>query len=604
MDDARPATHRSFLEVAIAVGFVFVAIALWIARANPATSYESSVYAGTPRVVWLGFAVGLAIAVGVALTCRGRHQGYGIALGGTVVTAIVALPSIRNYRFSGMGDAMTHLGWSRDVTTGDLLPHELFYPAVHSMASVFHYLGGVPIERALLITLVVVFVPFVIFVPLAVRLISGEPLAIGAGAVVTWMVLPINNIATHLGIHTNSNALFLVPAALFAILAYLRRPAGPDRLPLGLSPYSVLVYVLGIGLLLLHPQQMINVVVVVGTIAGLQTLLRVRHSEHSIAAHPPMYTHAVVLGTLFTVWVTTRERFRTAVVGLVDGLLTDEVGAGAEVDQREASLGEIGGSLFELGTVLFLEAAVIGLLAGGFVLASWIGWTRLDEEQLAIVTYLGVALVPLGVILGFYFIGTPTMAFRQIGFIFALVTILAGVALAHAGGSLVGVLGPAGGTSVLAVGLGVLLVFGLLTLFASPLFFSPGQHVSEEKLSGYDASFEHAAEDRPHVGLGFDPYRFDHGLYGAERDDALSGATLASGEVDPEPFNEGAYGDAYHDVEYYLTLTEFDLTRELAVYDELHYTEAGFEGLAFDENVDKVVANGEFELYAIDASDD
>jgi len=362
--------------------------------------------------------------------------------------------------------------------------------------------------------------------------------------------------------------------------------------------------VLGVGLLLLHPQQMINVVVVVAAIAGLQALVRARRAAHPIADHPPMYTHAVVLGALFSVWVTTRERFRSAVVGLTEGLLTDEVGAGAEVDQREASLGEIGGSLLELGTILFLEAAVIGLLVGGFVLASWLGLTRIDRERLATVTYLGVALLPLGVILGLYFVGTPTMAFRQIGFIFVLLTILAGVAVAQLGGGLTRVLRPTGTTGVLAVGLGVLLVFGLLTLFASPLFFSPGQHVSDETFNGYDSSFEHAAADRPHVGLGFDPYRFDHGLYGADREEALSGATLASGEVDPDAFNEGAYDDAYHEVDYYLAVTEFDLTREFAVYEELHYTQAGFDGLALDEDVDKVVANDEFELYAIDAGDD
>lgn len=593
--------NRAIRNTTFAVGFFAVAIGILVARANPATAYEPSIYGGTPTTVWICFALALAIAVGAAIACRGRSQAIGIGLGGFTVTSIVALPVLRNYRFAGMGDALTHLGWTRDIVDGGLSPHELFYPGVHSIAAVVHYLGGVPIERALLFAVVFLFVPFLLFVPLTVREIAGGGAAVGFAAIVSWMVLPINNIATHMGVHTNSNALFLVPVVVFAFVAYLRRRSTIERLPFGLSPFSVLVALTGIGLLLVHPQQMIHLIVFVGAISGVQYLARRRYDDHPILEHPTTYAHTAVLGTLCAVWAVSNERFRDAISGLVYGLLTEDIGAGREVNQREGSLTEIGGSIQELFVTMFLEAAVIGLLAGLFVLAVWFGRTRTDRETATFVTYFGLAMIPLGAMFVVYFVGTSTMAFRQVGFIYVLLTILGGIALAHAVGGLSRYVTRPGANTVAALALGALLVLGLMTVYASPIIYSPTQHVTDEKFSGYDSAFEHAAEDRPHVGLGYDPYRYDHGINGLDREDGtpLSGASFASGEVEPEPFEAGNYSGAYHGSDYYFVVTEFDVTREIEVRRELHYSDEALEGLERDPAADKVIANDEFEMYAV-----
>ncbi|SFB93892.1 hypothetical protein SAMN05444422_103145 [Halobiforma haloterrestris] len=595
--------RRTILEGVFAGGFVAVAAGVLIARENPATGYESSVYAGTPSATWAAFALALAIAVGTAIVCRGWYQGVGIGLGALTVTAIVSLPVIRNYRYAGMGDAMTHLGWTRDIVGGKLEPHELFYPAVHSIGSVLGEVGGIPVERALLVTMVVLFVPFLVFVPLVVRNVSGSAAAIGFGAIVSWMVLPVNNVATHMGVHTNSNALFFVPVVVFAVVAYLRRRAVIERLPLGLSPFSVLIFLSGVALLLIHPQQMVNVVVLVGAIALVQFLARRQYDDHPMVDHPTAYAHAAVLGLVFLAWSASNERFRDAISSVVYGLFAEDIGAGAEVGQREASLVEIGGSIGELFVALFLDAAIIGLIVALFVLAMWLGRTKVERETAAFVTYLALALIPLGGILALYFVGTPTMAFRQIGFIYVVVTILAGVAVAHLAGGLGRFVTRPGANAVVALALGACLMLGLLTVFTSPLIYDPGQHVTDQQFSGYESSFEHAAEDRPHAGLGYDPYRYDHGLYGLEREDVLSGATIETGEVDPDRFGAGNYSGAYHGVDYYLTVTEYDLTREVDVYQELYYSESSIAELESSPEADKVISNGEFSMYAVDGTE-
>ncbi|WP_247004886.1 hypothetical protein [Halosolutus gelatinilyticus] len=593
--------RRRTMDSTFAVGFLAVAIAVLVARANPATAYEPSIYAATPTATWVGFGVGLAIAVATAIACRGRERTIGIALGALTVTAIVSLPVIRSYRFLGMGDALTHLGWVRDIVDGTVSPHELFYPGVHSLATVFHVVGGATIERGLLLSAIALFVPFLVFVPLVVRSVTGNGLAVGVAAILSWAVLPINNIATHMGIHTNSNALFLTPVVIFAFVAYLRRRATVERLPIGISPFNALIYLTAAALLLVHPQQMFNIIVLLGVIAAVQFLARKRYDDHPMVAQPTMYAHTIVLGSLFTVWVASDETFRRAFAGLVYGLISQNVGAGAEVDQRESSLTEIGASLSELFAKLFLEMALIGLIVGLFVLLVWLGRTKLDREPKSFVTYFGIALVPLGGVFALYSLGTPTMAFRQVGFIYVVITILGGIAIARGIGALSSVITTPGANAVAAVFLGACLVLGLVTVYSSPLIYDPSQHVTEEQFSGYETGLNRAAAERPHVGLGYDPFRYDHGLNGVERDGALSGASTASGEANATEFNDGNYSGAYHGLDYYFIVTEWDETREIEVYEELRYSGGALRELETSPSADKVISNDEFRMYDVES---
>jgi len=593
--------RRLSLDVTLAGGFLAVAVAILVARANPATAYEASMYAATPTATWIGFAIALAIAVSTALSCRGRQQAAGIGLGALTTLSIVSLPVIRNYRYTGMGDAMTHLGWTRDIVAGQLAPHELFYPGVHSLAALFHLVGGIPVERALLFAVVVLFVPFLVFVPLTVGVISDTGLAVGVAAIVSWMVLPINNIATHMSVHTNSNALFLAPVVIFALVAYLKRRATIDRLPADVSPFSALIYLTAVTLLFVHPQQMINVVVILAAIAGVQYLARRRYNDHPIVAHPTTYTQTAVLGTLTMVWMVANDTFRAATQGLLYGLVTDDVGGSSEVDQAGSSLTEIGTSLGEVFLRLFGDMAVIGLVVGLFILVTWLGWTSTDRETKSFITYFGLAFVPLGGVMAVYFVGTPAMAFRQIGFVYVLLTILAGIAIAQLIGGLTPYLTRPGANAIAAVALSACLVLGLVTVFSSPFIYNPSQHVTDEAYSGYESGFEHAAEDRPHVGLGYDPFRYDHGINGVEREGALSGASAASGELNGTDLADGNYSGAYNGVDYYLIITEWDETREFDVYQELRYGEADVAGIERDRAADKVISNDEFRLYDVDS---
>ncbi|MFP8891740.1 DUF6541 family protein [Natrialbaceae archaeon A-CW2] len=592
--------NRTILNTVLAVGFLALALAIGVARRSPPSGYEPSIYTATPTLTWLGVGLALAIAIGLTIGTRGPYQVGAMALGGLTVTTVVSIPVIRNYHFQGMGDALTHLGWVRDFTQGTMTPHELFYPGLHSIATTVHIAGGISMERAVIMSVILLFVPFVVFVPLIARAITGTAGAAGFAAIVSWMVLPVNNVATHMGPHTNSNALFLVPVALFALVAYLGRRGGLERLPFGISPFTFLLIFVGAGILLVHPQQMVNVVVVFAALAGVQMLASLRSANHPISTHPRMHTPAALLGVLFVLWAAANERFRRAFSGLVYGLFVQDIGTGSEVGQRGGSLTEIGGSLVELFVLMFLVAAIIGTIAALFVLSNWLGRTQLDSDARAYITYLALATVPLFAMFIVYFFGTPTMAFRQVGFIYVLLTILGGIALAHLFGWLSGFLTTPGSNALAAIFVSACLVLTLMTLFASPTIYQPTQHVTEQQQFGYDTALETRADERLFAGFGYGISRYGDAYHGTEAGTEINYDGGAGGQVLVEEFEAGNYSGAYHGTDYYFTVSAYDETRELEVYQELHHSREALESIEQDPGVNRLVSNNEFRMYEVE----
>jgi len=102
-------------NAALTLGFLALTAALVSARTNPAVGYEVSVYRATPVAVWAGLGVAFVVSLVVSLFERSRLRWVGLALGGTAALTVFALPLIRGYYYYGANDAMTHLGWVRDL---------------------------------------------------------------------------------------------------------------------------------------------------------------------------------------------------------------------------------------------------------------------------------------------------------------------------------------------------------------------------------------------------------------------------------------------------------------------------------------------------------
>jgi len=168
-------------------------------------------------------------------------------------------------------------------------------------------------------------------------------------------------------------------------------------------------------------------------------------------------------------------------------------------------------------------------------------------------------------------------------------------------GGLSSVITRPGANAVTALVLGACLVLGLMTVFTSPLIYNPGQHVTGEMMSGYEDGFDHGAEDVPYAGMGYDPYRYDHGINGLSGGDTISGASAATGSANATVFSEGTTAGPPTD-EYYFVVTDWDESRELDVYRELNYDRRALEGLDTEPGANKVISNDDFEMYAIDSA--
>ncbi|MHB9288003.1 hypothetical protein ACKVMT_13290 [Halobacteriales archaeon Cl-PHB] len=597
MDRLRPETRRgdTVVELALGLGFLLVAAAVLLARRAPATGYERSIYASTPGLVWGLLSVALFVAVSVAVYRNtDRAVALALGLGGLAVTVVSALPIIRGYHFLGAADSLTHLGWTKDLATGVLDPSTLFYPAYHSLSLGLGRLLGIPLNHALLLAMVALFVPFLVFVPLTVRLVTGEPRAAAFAGIASWMVMPVNNVATYMVPHTNSLALFFAPVVLLATVAYLRQAGGSTHR--GVTPVGALLGVLLAAYVILHLQHAVNLLLVFGAICGVQFVYRRYRSDHPVAQHRPLYAPTAFLGFLVAGWVATHDTATRAAEITFENLLSGDVGAAAEIGQRSASLLTIGAGLTELFVKLFLVSAVFAAITGVYMLLADRNAIDVYRERRALVRYAIVALVPLTALFVVYAVGTPKMAFRQLGFIFVVVTVVSGLALAWTFDRLDSL--TVVGRPAVAVFLTMCLLVSLMAVFPSPFIYRSSPGVSEQSVSGYETAFDHRDPGIPLASLATEPTRFANGIYGTTTSASMDVSGGGDGVVNASMVNRGSPA-AYPADRYYLALTDADVETELVVYEQLNYDRESLQAFRSSTHSDRVLANGGYELYLV-----
>lgn len=120
--------------------------------------------------------------------------------------------------------------------------------------------------------------------------------------------------------------------------------------------------------------------------------------------------------------------------------------------------------------------------------------------------------------------------------------------------------------------------------------------VSEAELGGYAAAFDHRdpalAFAEPRSG----PTRYVDAVLGRPPEGfAFPGRRAA---IPEEVFNGGSYPEFFGG-DRYVIITEKDRLREVELYQGFRYSEAGFERMGADPTINRIQANGEFELYLI-----
>lgn len=586
---------RGWLKLLLALGFTSLAAATMTAVGNPTTGYEVSIYWATPTLFWVGVAIAFAVSLLAGFTARSvPTRSAALALGGFAAAAVLGLPLVRRYHFLGQADALTHLGWVRELSRGAITAGDVFYPGLHLTAVTVERLFGFAEPRALMLATLVVGLLFVVFVPLFVRRLTGDATATVVSFFAAVMFLPITHLSTHPHAHPFTQATLYSSLVLFLAIAYL----ASDTSLLGWgSGVFVLLALVSMALVLFHPQEALNVLAVFATVFGLQLLGRVSSREwfEAIERQRSFLLPTVVLALAMVVWSTQFELFFLAARGVVSAFVDAVVGsgmAGESVYTQAESASSIGVSPLELLAKLFVPAGVFGLLT------AWVGLDVLrnrlgvsDPKRASVVKSLVIGLVPLWVLFAVYFAGSVSeQYFRHFGFILVFATVLGAlgygrVTRAVARRSSEGVAG-----TLSALGLAVLLVLSLVVMFPSPYVSLPNQQVTEAETEGYRSTFEVYDDSADLYGI--------RGGGGRHWDAHVgpSGPGLFSPSMSAA--NVTRLAD-HEDRPLYLTTTTFDREREITVYRGLRYDEASFRSLERQQSVDKVIANGEFTLYYV-----
>lgn len=582
----------------LAAGYLSLAGAALAAHRAPAEGYELSIYASTPTAVWVLLGGAFLVAIAVSIAWRDREQALGIVLGTAATTLLVALPVVRDYRYLGAGDALTHLGWARGVATGELSPVALLYPAIHTIAVELEAVMGGSLERGMLLVTVLFTVAYLVSVPMLIRRLTLNRWGFGLAAVSAWLLLPINNVGSHLMPFPTVQAIFFSPVVLFALLVFLERDRGDTRF----HPASatVLLVLLEGALLIIHPQQAVNVAVILGAVFVTQSVFRRFDPEHSIASHRSVLVPTAALGVMLAVWIPTHPRSQSALSGVSNALLGGGTpGSVATVAQRSGSLSAIGAGVAPIFVKLFGVLIVYLLLSAVAIGSIWLYRTA-DRDLDSIVAYLSVAAFPLVALFAVYFVGTSTMAFRQVAFGGVIATILGAIQLSRSFDGLDRYASLEVTAPLAVVFLAVLVALSLATVFPSPFIVNPSGHVTDQQFDGYESAFDVRDPAYPIDGIRAGPERFAHGVDGLTEPTDFEVRAEGSG-VPGDAFASGRLPAGY-EANSYLIVTDADYQREAVLYRGLRYPKQGFERLDRQPGVDRVLTNGVFDLYVVDAT--
>lgn len=599
--------RETWLTGVLAIGFLSFAVAAFTAHGDPATAYELSIYESTTPIFWVACALALAAALVTGFHTRASRplRGGAVALGSATVISIVMLPLLRGYFFYGGADSLSHLGWARqiagEIPSAPLSPTELLYPGIHTTAVAITGLTNVPLRRSLLFVVLIYTLLFVVFVPLVVRELVRDELAVIVGAFSALLLLPINNISVFNMPYPTGQAIYLLPLFVFLIIGV----AVPGRFEGGRLRWGALLAIVSLALIFLHPLVAAAALLLLGTIAGVQFVYRRWQPSHVIASHRPLYANVLFLGLAFLLWSHRFERVRRQETILIQGLFFGGQPVGDEITGRAGSLAVLETGIAELYVKIFLVATVFTILAGLVGLAAVTG--RLDDDatdRSALVKYLAVGTVPIvAAFLAFFLASLSVLPFRFIGVVMVLGTILGAVAIAD------GIpFRPSRPSGRVLRGVVVVVLFTALALqmahvHQSPYVYRGNPQVSQQKYVGHEIAFEHHDPDVWWAGPRTGPDRYLDAVYGTSNNDTTPGGLRFRGAETGVPF--GVFGHnmtEYYGHDRYIGVSQETFQQEVGLYDGFRYSREEFATVETQPGIHRIQSNEGFWLYYVDPS--
>jgi hypothetical protein len=449
--------------------------------------------------------------------------------------------------------------------------------------------------------MVVVFiVTFFVFIPLAVRRLTGDRMMTAIAFFSGLLLLPLNHLSPSTYIHPTSQALMYAPVFLFAFFLLYRRRTWR---------VSALFLVLAVFYTLLHPQQAANLLLFFGVVAVLQVGSHLYRGYGLSRVREWVLPEVTFYACVFWIWVRVLDHFWSSLQAVVTIPFRDTQPAETTVT-RTFSLTTVGGSLAEVFMKLFFVSLLFALLTGllmlyelfrrrGYVWSTSSGGRVTSDggvvqSNLGYVFYgvLSVVVIFLVYLIG----GISDQYFRQLGMLMVLASILTSIALGRILHYLTGRYSLPVGRSTVGAFLLVCLVLTIPVAFASPYIFYSSDHVPEKQMDGYETTFEYQSDSIAFADIRSSAYRHGHAIQGKEIPTDAYYATEERGI--PDHFANRALPTFYENATY-IPVTEADRKRDAVLWRGFRFSHEDFAYLNREPRIDRVQTNGGYDLYLL-----
>jgi hypothetical protein len=151
-ESSRYEKSNNSLKIIAIICFLISILALISTRNVPATAYEASIYAATPKIFWL--AISLNVICGTFLIVQQIYTRQhlksnlwviGFLLLFLAFASLVTLWIIRGYANWGTGDPMTHVMLTNYIISNHHVSLQDFYPITHILTAEISYIINIPV---------------------------------------------------------------------------------------------------------------------------------------------------------------------------------------------------------------------------------------------------------------------------------------------------------------------------------------------------------------------------------------------------------------------------------------------------------------------------
>jgi len=199
-------------------GFLFLFLsAIVVASIPPATDYEISIYKAYPSYFWFfligGMSCGILILINQAFSERKTNWWIiGLCIIISSNSLFLSLPYFHGYFLYERGDALSHIGWMKDISLMGHISSGNFYPIVHILGTITSQVLDLDFEKVTYMFFALWSSIYLLNVYLLALTISNS---YRQALLIMVFGSPLIFSIYHLTLHPSMLSLFMVPLLLF-----------------------------------------------------------------------------------------------------------------------------------------------------------------------------------------------------------------------------------------------------------------------------------------------------------------------------------------------------------------------------------------------------